>query len=186
MEELITKDLVERATQVAVRAHKDQVRKTDNSPYVAHPLMVARMLDRAGYRDEVVAAAIVHDVLEDTDVTKEELTEQLGDEVVQIVLAVSEDKSLPWEERKQLYVDTVAAASEDAAMVSLADKIHNMESLIAGHAKLGPDIWKSFSRGKERKLWFEKLLLSKLSEKYQNELIEKYSELINVAEKLED
>ena len=94
-------ELYEKAVRIAVKAHKEQVRKTDGSPYVVHPLAVARILDRAGFAEEVVAAGVVHDVLEDSDMIEAELRHELGDEVVDMVTAVSEDMELEWEVRKK-------------------------------------------------------------------------------------
>ena len=103
-------ELYEQALKVAVAAHAGQVRKHDDTPYVTHPIMVARMLEYAGFSESIVAAALAHDVLEDTEVAEAQLRTQLGDEVVDIVVAVSEDKVLPWEERKAAYVKQVVEA----------------------------------------------------------------------------
>lgn len=170
--------LIEQATRIAVVAHKDQVRKSDGSPYVVHPIMCAMMLAKYDFPEEVVAAALVHDVLEDTPVTEEKLRCELGDVVVDIVCAVSEDKSLAWRARKQTYVDTVQNASESAKAVSLADKIHNMHSLLDAYEQLGPSLWSKFNRGKEDKLWFEESMLAMFRETWNHPLIEEYAELV--------
>lgn len=179
-------DPVEKATQIAVDAHINHRRKTDDTPYVAHPLAVARILERAGFDDAVVAAAIVHDVLEDTDVTEEELRSALGDEITDMVTAVSEDSSLGWEERKEKYAQDVAQASEGAKAVSVGDKIHNLKSLIDGYEVQGKNIWKKFNRGKEKKLWFENLLLSSLMETWDHPLLDEYEKLLRVVESFEE
>lgn len=172
-------DIVEQATQIAVDAHRDQRRKTDDTPYVAHPLAVARILDKAGFSDVVVVAGIVHDVLEDTSVTEQELRNKLGDEIVDIVTAVSEDKNLEWEARKEQYVQQVANASEGTRAVSVADKIHNLKSLVDGYNTQGSAIWQKFNRGKEKKLWFEFLLLNTLKKTWQHSLLDEYEHLLN-------
>lgn len=170
--------VIERAIAIAVDAHKAQVRKTDASPYIVHPFMVALMLTKNGFSDEIVAVGLVHDVLEDSTIPLEQLREELGEEIVEIVRAVTEDTSLPWEERKQKYVEAVRTADIGAKAVSLCDKIHNLECLIAGHEIQGPAIWQKFNRGKEMKLWFEESMLKMFKETWQHPLIDRYESLV--------
>jgi (p)ppGpp synthase/HD superfamily hydrolase len=170
--------LIEQATRVAVVAHKDQVRKSDGSPYVVHPIMCAMLLQRHGFPEVVVAATLVHDVLEDTPVTEEELRRELGNEVVDLVCMVTEDKSLEWRARKERYVDMVRNTSEGVKAVSLADKIHNMCSLLDAYEAEGPMLWGKFNRGKEDKLWFEESMLAMFRETWDHPLIEEYAVLI--------
>ena len=179
-------DLYQRALKVAIEAHKEQIRKHDGSAYVAHPIMVGRILERAGFSEVVVAAGLTHDVLEDTLITEPELRALLGDAVVDIVAAVSEDQSLPWEERKEKYVRTVVAADESAWAVSVADKIHNAEDFIAFHAVSGPECWSVFNRGKEKKIWFERLVHTELSNVWHHPLLDTYGASINTLESLAD
>jgi (p)ppGpp synthase/HD superfamily hydrolase len=176
----------ETALKLAVKAHDGQKRKHDGSAYVTHPIMVARIVEQAGFPEVVVSAALVHDVLEDTDVSEAELRQQLGDEIVDIVTAVSEDTSLPWEERKEAYVRSVAAAGEAVWVVSVADKIHNAGDLIEFHAAAGPDAWKVFNRGKDKKIWFEKLLYTELKKVWQHPLLDTYAVKISELEALAD
>lgn len=180
------KSLYEEALKLAVRAHQGQVRKHDGSPYIIHPIMVAHIVAKAGFDETVVAAALVHDVLEDTHVSREELRSVLGDTVANIVTAVSEDTTLPWEERKAAYVAAVVAAGEPVWVVSVADKIHNASDFTQSHAENGPDAWKVFNRGKEKKLWFEQLLLSELKKVWSHSLLDTYQEKIAVMEQLPD
>jgi guanosine-3',5'-bis(diphosphate) 3'-pyrophosphohydrolase len=171
-------NLIERATQIAVQAHKEQVRKSDGSPYIVHPIMVAYMLGKYGFPDAVVAAGLVHDVLEDTTVTEAELVEALGEEVVAIVRAVSEDKDMPWEERKKQYARTMADAPEGIRAVSLADKIHNAQSMLEAHAQQGPALWSHFNRGRSEQLWFVHQLLSAYRENWEHPMIDIYARLV--------
>ncbi|MCA9339806.1 MAG: HD domain-containing protein, partial [Candidatus Saccharibacteria bacterium] len=103
--------LTEKALRLATAAHKDQVRKSDGSPYITHPVMVGMLLKEYGFSEAVVAAGFTHDVLEDTSVTREELAAKLGEDVAVMVDGVSEDKDLSWEARKERYVAGVVAAS---------------------------------------------------------------------------
>lgn len=170
--------LTEQALAIALRAHGGQVRKTDDSPYIIHPIMVSQLLARHGFSDVVCAAALVHDVLEDTNVAEEALRAALGEEVVQIVLKVTEDKSLRWEERKQQYCDVVRAGSEAVKAVSIADKIHNLESLLDAYDRHGQALWQAFNRGKTEKLWFEENMLGMLKESWEHPLVLRYEALV--------
>ena len=176
--------LIEEAAKIMLAAHQDQKRKTDGSPYIVHPTAVATKLSDLDFDDAVVAAALVHDVLEDTDFPEEKLREKLGDEVWTIVKALSEDQALEWEERKQAYIDTIAKSSVKIKAVSIVDKIHNLECLIAGHAQMGPSIWGKFNRGKEKKMWFEKELLKVFKKTWSHDLVDEYEKLIERAEQL--
>ncbi len=170
--------LIDRALQIALRAHAGQLRKAGDIPYVEHPVMVALKLAKYGFGSEVIAAALVHDVLEDTDFPESDLRMQLGDEVLAIVLAVTEDKTLPWEERMRGYIEQVRLGSVEAKAVSLADKIHNTESLIRAHHDIGADVWKLFSRGKARRVRFNEEMLAMLTDTWQHPILAEYAALI--------
>lgn len=172
------RSLVETASQVAFVAHTGQTRKDSGSPYVIHPYMTALKLARHGFSETVAAAAIVHDVLEDTGVTEDQLRELLGEEVVTIVRALTEDKSLVWEKRKELYIESIRNAPDAVKAVSIADKIHNLESLLAAHAVQGPAVWKLFNRGRESKAWFEHTLLSAVQATWSHPLVDEYAQLV--------
>ncbi len=179
-------NLYETALKIAIKAHDGQKRKHDRSAYVTHPIMVARIVEQAGFGEIVVAAALVHDVLEDTTMTEAELRQQLGDDMVNIVSAVSEDATLPWEERKEAYVRSVVTAGESVWAVSVADKIHNAGDLISFHASAGPAVWKVFNRGKDKKIWFEKLLFTELKKVWHHPLLDTYESRIVAMEALQD
>jgi (p)ppGpp synthase/HD superfamily hydrolase len=116
--------LTREALDFASAWHSGQTREIDGIPFVTHPVEVACLLHEAGYPDEVVAAGVLHDVLEDTAVEREELEERFGPEVAELVAAVSDDPSIEDEdERKAALRDQVASAGEYAAAVFAADKI---------------------------------------------------------------
>ncbi len=107
---------------------------------------------RHGFRDEVVAAGYVHDAMEDAGITYEELERALGREVADLVRHVSEeDKDLPWEERKSLYLEHFKVKPWEAQAISLADKIDNFESIITCTRFYG-NPWSMFKRGREAQL----------------------------------
>lgn len=173
-----TPTLIEEAARMAVLAHKEQVRKNDKSPYVVHPFMCAMKLIEHGFPEEVIAAVLVHDVLEDTEVKEDELHDVLGEKVVALVKIVSEDKTLDWEERKQKYIDTVRVGPAEAKAICIADKIHNLQSVLFAYSQEGSALWDCFSRGKEKKLWFEESCLKMFKETWEHPLIEEYEKLV--------
>ena len=155
--------LLERALRICMEAHAGQVSKVDGTtPYYLHPVMVAMKLARHDVPDEVLAAAFVHDVLEDTDYPEEKLREELGDDVVRLVKAVTQDDALEWKEKKLKYIENVRSAEIGAKLIAAADKIHNLERLLEAYDSMGDDIWSKFNKGREDKEWFERMLLDEL------------------------
>jgi (p)ppGpp synthase/HD superfamily hydrolase len=116
--------LAQQAMEYAVQVHAGQQRSSDHAPFVAHPMEVAAMLDRAHYPDHVIAAAVLHDVLENTDEDAEDLEARFGREVAELVVAVSDDESIADEdERKADLRERVESAGGYAAAVYAADKV---------------------------------------------------------------
>ncbi|WP_087724649.1 HD domain-containing protein [Pandoraea sp. PE-S2T-3] len=122
------------AIHFAAERHKKQRRKdVDASPYVNHPIAVAHLLATTGnVRDLVVLqAAILHDTIEDTLTTSEELRILFGAEVAAIVVEVSDDKSLPKQVRKQLQIESAPKKSDNAALIKIADATCNLRDLVS-------------------------------------------------------
>jgi (p)ppGpp synthase/HD superfamily hydrolase len=129
-------DFVERspltrdALVFAADRHAGQTRDSGGVPFVTHPVEVACLLHEAGYSDEVVAAGVLHDVLEDTDVEQAELEKRFGDRVAGLVAAVSDDPSIEDDaERKTALRRQVAAAGEEAGVIFAADKVSKVREL---------------------------------------------------------
>lgn len=121
--------LIFRALAFSAHKHRDQRRKDANaSPYINHPIALARLLSiEGGVTDvQVLCAALLHDTIEDTETSPEELAEHFGEAIRNIVMELTDDKSLPKEERKRLQVEHAAHASHSAKLVKLADKICNL------------------------------------------------------------
>ncbi len=131
--------LARKAFEFSRDAHEGQERKGDGSPYIDHPTEVARLLHRAGHDDdELLAAAFLHDVVEDTDATLDELEDAFGTGVRELVEAMTEDKDVePWEARKDHHRDQVEAAGERPALIYAADKIANLRDMRALYANVG-------------------------------------------------
>jgi GTP diphosphokinase / guanosine-3',5'-bis(diphosphate) 3'-diphosphatase len=123
-----------KAAAFAADKHRMQRRKdADASPYINHPLALAHLLASEGGIDDpvVIAAALLHDTVEDTETSAEELRAAFGEEVAAIVLEVTDDKALPKEERKRLQVEKAAAKSRGAKLVKIADKTCNLRDIAA-------------------------------------------------------
>lgn len=177
--------LLEKAMRIAVVAHEGQMRKTEKVPYIVHPTMVAFKLARYDFPETVLAAALVHDVLEDTLFSADALRQELSDDVCNIVETLSEDKSLPWEERKVRYIEAVRAGSDDAKAVSCADKIHNIEDTLAAYDKVESGVWEVFNRGKDKKIWFESEMLAMLKDAWNHPLVDEYEMLVEKMKQLD-
>ena len=123
--------LILNATAFAADKHRNQRRKdAEASPYINHPVALANLLAQAGVGETtVLAAALLHDTIEDTDATPEELAGTFGGEIAAIVLEVTDDKSLPKAERKRLQIEHAAHLSTPAKLVKLADKICNLRDV---------------------------------------------------------
>jgi guanosine-3',5'-bis(diphosphate) 3'-pyrophosphohydrolase len=127
-------DLVLKAVEFAAHKHRDQRRKgKEASPYINHPIALARVLREEGGVDDpiVIAAALLHDTIEDTATSDQELRGQFGAEVADIVLEVTDEKGLRKRSRKRLQVSKAAKSSAGAKLVKLADKIANLRDILA-------------------------------------------------------
>jgi hypothetical protein len=146
-------ELYEEALRLAARAHRSQTRKGTDLPYLAHPVHVSAILQRYGFPREVVIAALLHDVVEDQDVTVAEIEVQFGASVAEIVDALSERRSdgrggvRPWHVRKAEAVEKIRQASLAAAAVKAADVLHNAQSILHDLRHDGPSVWQRFTRG---------------------------------------
>ena len=122
------------AVAFAADKHRNQRRKdAEASPYINHPIALANVLaNEGGVQDvTVLCAAVLHDTIEDTETTADELRALFGDQVAAVVLEVTDDKSLDKAQRKQLQIEHAAHCSPQAKLVKLADKICNLRDLLA-------------------------------------------------------
>ena len=159
--------LIERAMRVAARAHRDQCRKATDVPYLSHPTAVALILSRVGFDDDfVLAAALLHDVVEDTEHSLQQLAAEFPREVIDIVSALSERKTdesgapRPWKDRKMEHIAEIAGASLEAKAVALADKLHNLRCMLLDHETQGEALWERFNAGKQQIVWYHEAMLA--------------------------
>lgn len=159
------------AIELAARAHHNQVRKGTEIPYVVHPLAVAGLLIRLECPEHTVIAALLHDVLEDTPVTVDEIRFHFGPKVAELVMALSEpDKKAPWEDRKAHTIHYLGnQASDDALLVALADKLDNIRAIREGLESDGDAFWRRFNRPQEKQKWYYESLEATFSTKVYRE-----------------
>jgi guanosine-3',5'-bis(diphosphate) 3'-pyrophosphohydrolase len=155
--------LVRSALEQARADHAGQVRNgSGGMPYVEHPVTVAARLDEHGYREEVLAAALLHDVVEDSETSLDELREKFGEEVAGMVGALTDDESIDaYRERKAEHRERVAAAGPDAHAIYAADKLTNTTTLREAYAAEGDAVRSEFKIPLELKteIWEEDLAL---------------------------
>jgi (p)ppGpp synthase/HD superfamily hydrolase len=156
--------LVDRAIGFAARAHEGQRRKTGNVPYIAHPVGVAMILQKMDCNETIVAAALLHDTVEDTRVTLTEIREIFGDAVADIVAVCTEPpkKKVKWERRKLHMIAALRDAPLAAKLVAAADKYHNLCHTLYTEQQTGGEIWSRFGRGREQQAWFYRTVLNSL------------------------
>lgn len=148
-------NLTNKAIIFATKAHEGQYRKGTDIPYITHPFAVGMLLLEANCKEEVIAAGILHDTLEDTKTFYEDLFEQFGERVADLVLAASEEnKTLSWPERKQLTINELPTNDIDEIHVIVADKLHNIRSIRKDLEEQGEEIWLRFNRGKSDQYWY--------------------------------
>ena len=152
------------ALTLAARAHRDQLRKGTDIPYIAHPVHVSLILIRHGFDEDLAVAGLLHDVVEDTEVPMEQLAATFGDEVARLVKAVSETKSvdgadLPWEQRKAEKLAHLRTGVPDVAALKAADAIHNARAIVSDFGQVGPAVWTRFKRGADQTAWYYQEIL---------------------------
>jgi len=147
------------AIEFATKAHVNHFRKGTKVPYIIHPLQVARILIESDCSDHVVIAGILHDTVEDTPVTLDDIEQVFGKEVMNLVKSVSEpDKSDPWELRKQHTIESLKTDPSNVLYVSLADKLDNIKAIKEDFDKVGDAVWERFNRPYEQqKCYYEAL-----------------------------
>lgn len=161
---------IEKAIKFACVLHRSQVRKSDGSPYVFHLFSVALIVLNYTKDENTIIAALLHDTIEDTDYTFEQLKDDFGEEVENIVRTVSENKTengekVPWQARKEQYLGALRKGSKEALFVSAADKIHNMQCMISEYKRRGEEMWGIFTGAKKEQLWFYEKIYDILEEK---------------------
>ena len=175
-------DLVDYAIYFSTKAHNGQKRKSEpDVDMIFHPFTVGMILQRAGANTNAVIAGILHDIVEDTKYSLEDVSKEFGEEIANIVFEVSENKSLNWKERKIDAINKIKTASLEGKLVECADKINNLETLYALYKEEGEEVWNSFNQHKEEQEWYYTNMYNAVLENTQEEnpLFNRYKEILN-------
>ena len=159
------KNQIEEAIEVAAEAHQGQYRKGTRTPYITHPYAVGFILMEAGCSEAVIIAGILHDTVEDTDLTLGFIQEHFGEYVAGIVDGCSEDKALRWRARKTERIEALRRASPEVCTVTCADKLHNLRTIISEYDVIGDAVWERFHGGVEDQAWYYRSVLGAISER---------------------
>lgn len=165
-------NLLDKAMHFAIDAHANTERRGKGFPYIVHPMEAVEIVATITPDQELLAAAVLHDTVEDTDVTVEQIRAQFGDRIAKLVDAesdqftegVSEVDS--WRGRKQAAIDRLAVASHDAKIVAMGDKLSNMRAIARDYAQIGDELWNRFHapNGKSDHEWHYRGLAQSLAE----------------------
>ncbi len=178
--------LLDRAIVFAVRAHAGTERRGKGFPYIVHPMEAMEIVSTITPDQELLAAAALHDTVEDTDVTVEEIRAEFGDRIANLVQSesdvfpegLSEEES--WHMRKQAAIDRLGAASHDAKIVALGDKLSNMRTIARDYAVQGDAIWNIFHvKDKASHEWHYRGLVESLRELEGTFAFKELEELVN-------
>lgn len=143
--------LLDRAIIFAVHAHSGTERRGKGFPYIVHPMEAVEIVATMTSDQELLAAAALHDTVEDTDVTVEEIRKEFGERIARIVADESDEiPDKDWKGRKQAAIDHLKNASHEAKMVALGDKLSNMRAIARDYAVKGDALWDLF-HAKDRK-----------------------------------
>ena len=153
--------MIEKAIIFATKAHAGITRKGKERPYILHPIEAMTIVGGLTEDKEVLAAAVLHDVVEDTNVMPEDIEREFGTRVKDLVMAESEDKmkDLPsdasWEARKKATIDHLACLDHDALLICLGDKLANIREMSRDYSELGDNLWERFNqKDKEKHAWY--------------------------------
>lgn len=143
---------INQAFLFALRVHGGQTRK-DKKPYIVHPFSVAMELAKNGADSDLICAGLLHDTIEDANITPEELRQEFGEEVLRLVLFDTENKELSWKERKSETLHNLEKCDRKCAMLICADKLSNILDILQGLENEGEEVWNHFKFGREQQEW---------------------------------
>lgn len=180
-------NVLNKAIEFATKVHAEQFRKGTEIPYILHPLEAATIVGTMTADYEVIAGAVLHDVVEDTDTTIEQVKELFGERIAKLVAAESEDKrenlsaESTWKIRKQETLDHLKTASIDVKMITLGDKLSNIRAINRDYNAIGDKLWQRFNqKDKNEHYWYYQSIADCL---WQLEKYPVYQEYCNLVKK---
>ncbi len=178
-------EILNKAIIFATNAHKGQFRKGTQIPFILHPLEAASIVATMTTDEEVLAAAVLHDVVEDTDITIEQMKQNFGERVAFLVACESENKrenqsaESTWKIRKQETLDHLKTASLEVKAITLGDKLSNIRAIHRDYNNMGELLWLRFNqKDKNQHGWYYKSIAECLVELKSYQAYKEYVELV--------
>ncbi len=185
-------DLLDRAIIFAVQAHHNTERRGKGFPYIVHPMEAVEIVATITPDQQLLAAAALHDTIEDTDITVDDIRREFGDTIAELVHAESDqlngevfdaqtgDEEATWHARKQAAIERLRNASHEAKIVAMGDKLSNMRAIARDYAVKGDELWKIFhAKNKADHEWHYRGLADSLSELSDTFAYKEFVALIN-------
>jgi (p)ppGpp synthase/HD superfamily hydrolase len=173
----------------AAEKHAGQTRKASTTPYIAHLMGVASLVLEAGGDEDLAIAALLHDVVEDCGGAPmlKEVRRRFGKRVAKVVEGCTDADTypkLPWRERKEGYIRHLKNADVDTRLVSVADKLNNVRSILSDYREIGESVWARFNGGREGTLWYYRALLEVFLRRKPNRLVREFGLAVRELEAL--
>jgi (p)ppGpp synthase/HD superfamily hydrolase len=174
----------------AAEKHSGQTRKGTGVPYISHLMSVAALVLEAGGDEDQAIAALLHDVVEDCggEPMLQEVRDRFGDRVAGIVKGCTDASTIPkppWKQRKLEYLEVLRDADDDIRLVSAADKLHNVRTILADYRLEGDSVWNRFSGRRDGTLWYYRAVLNVLLQGTRNRLIGELERAVQELESLQ-
>ena len=175
------------AFRFAAEKHAAQTRKRTDVPYISHLMSVAALVLEAGGDEDQAIAALLHDVVEDCggEPMLEEVRGRFGDRVAKIVQGCTDAYAVPkppWKQRKLDYLDLLRSADDDIRLVSAADKLHNVRTILTDYRREGDSVWDRFSGRRDGTLWYYRAVLEVLRAGRPNRLVDELQRVVTELE----
>lgn len=172
--------MINKAINFAVCAHKDQLRKGTQIPFILHPMEVGVIVSKMTTDKEIISAAFLHDTVEDCpDVTIEDIKREFGERIASMVDCESEDKSKTWMERKSHTISYLKTASKEVRYIALGDKLANIRSLVKDYKEVGDELWNRFNmKDKKMQGWYYRSIIDSLSSMEEYPQYQEYKRLV--------
>lgn len=157
--------LFDKAAQFAIEAHRGDERRGKGFPYIIHPMEAAAIVATVTNDPEMLAAAILHDTVEDTDVTIEQIEELFGPRVARLVHVETANKEASWRARREVQIERFRQADRDSQIVILGDKLSNLRAIALDYRSLGDALWSRFHapEGKKDIEWYYRTIATALN-----------------------
>lgn len=158
------KQLLHESIVFVNKAHKGQLRKGTDIDYVSHPMEVMQILTSMRADDDLIIAGVLHETVENTDVTLDEIEEKFGAGVTSLITFPEEDMEKEWHDRKADMIADLRSAERKVKMLALADKVSNLRSMYGNYLEVGEELWTRFSASKSMQCWYYDEILDVLKD----------------------